>query len=99
MWAMSSLVAHIRSKGSGMFTFGGDADDNPRLSLAAGRGGHVLHGEYDINNYGGVVHDISYDTSPQDWSTFKGIRFWFYGQNTAPLPPGSGPRFFFEIKD
>jgi len=84
---------------AGIFTFGGDADDNPRLSLAAGRGGHVLHGEYDINNYGGVVHDISYDTSPQDWSTFKGIRFWFYGQNTAPLPPGSGPRFFFEIKD
>jgi beta-glucosidase len=87
---------------AGIFTFGGDADDNPTLSLrpmarpGAAADNKVLHGEYNISAYGGVVHNLA-DT--QDWSTFKGFRFWWYGQNTAPLPPGSGPRVFLEIKD
>ncbi len=36
---------------------------------------------------------------PQNWAAHQGIRFWWYGQNTAPLPPGSGKRINFEIKD
>ena len=91
---------------AGIFTFGGDADDNPTLSLRpdASRPGApadntVLHADYNISAYGGIVHDISFDTEPQDWSTFEGFRFWWYGQNTAPLPPGSGPRIYLEIKD
>lgn len=34
-----------------------------------------------------------------DWTAYKGIRFWWYGQNTAPLPPGSGKRIALELKD
>jgi beta-glucosidase len=91
---------------AGIFTFGGDADDNPTLSLraadsrpGAAPGNRALHGDYDISAYGGVVHDISFNTEPQDWSAFKGFRFWWFGQNTAPLPPGSGRRIFLEVKD
>ncbi|MCG5216168.1 glycoside hydrolase family 3 N-terminal domain-containing protein [Streptosporangium sp. KLBMP 9127] len=81
----------------GLFTFGGDADDHPVLSFAdAGDRGKVLHGSYDISAWGGVVHNLA---EPQDWSGFAGLRFWWYGQNTAPLPPGSGRRVFLEIKD
>ncbi|MDH3754948.1 MAG: glycoside hydrolase family 3 C-terminal domain-containing protein, partial [Acidimicrobiia bacterium] len=35
----------------------------------------------------------------QDWSELEGFRFWFFGTNLAPLPPGSGPRIQLEIKD
>jgi beta-glucosidase len=62
-------------------------------------GEKVLHGTYNISGYGGFSHDITYDVNPADWSAYKGIRFWWYGQNTAPLPPGSGKRIFLEIKD
>jgi beta-glucosidase len=40
-----------------------------------------------------------YDHDPQDWSGYLGFRFWFHGGNTAPLPPGSGPKINVEIKD
>ncbi len=90
----------------GIFTFGGNPTDNPTLSLkpdttrpGAPSGNRVLHGSYDISAYGGVVHDISYDAEPQDWTAFKGFRFWWYGQNPAPLPTGTGPRIYLEIKD
>ncbi len=59
----------------------------------------VLHGTYNISGWGGFSHDVTFDQNPGDWSAHKGIRFWWYGQNTAPLPPGSGKRIFFEIKD
>ncbi|MFE4826854.1 glycoside hydrolase family 3 N-terminal domain-containing protein [Streptomyces sp. NPDC056672] len=87
----------------GIFTWGGDADDPPRLSLAdradAPEGAKVLEGTYDINGYGGFSHDFAFDEPSHDWSAHRGIRFWWYGQNTAPLPPGSGKRINFEIKD
>ena len=59
----------------------------------------MLHGTYNISGWGGFSHDMTFDQNPGDWSAHKGIRFWWYGQNTAPLPPGSGKRIFFEIKD
>ncbi|MGW6746600.1 glycoside hydrolase family 3 protein, partial [Streptomyces sp. NPDC055025] len=87
----------------GIFTWGGDADDPPRLSLAARadapEGAKVLEGTYDINGYGGFSHDFAFDEPSHDWSAHRGVRFWWYGQNTAPLPPGSGKRINFEIKD
>ncbi|WP_405984659.1 glycoside hydrolase family 3 protein [Streptomyces sp. NBC_00872] len=87
----------------GIFTWGGDADDPPQLSLAeradAPEGAKVLEGAYDINGYGGFSHDFAFDEPSHDWSAHRGIRFWWYGQNTAPLPPGSGKRINFEIKD
>ncbi|MEU4026847.1 glycoside hydrolase family 3 protein [Streptomyces anulatus] len=86
-----------------LFTWGGDADDHPQLKLAeradAPEGGHVLEGSYDISAYGGFSHEFAVDTPPQNWTAHQGIRFWWYGQNTAPLPPGSGKKINFEIKD
>lgn len=88
---------------AGIFPWGGDADDPPTLSLKerddAPEGAKVLEGTYDISAWGGFTHDITYDKDPENWSAHKGLRFWWYGQNTAPLPPGSGKRIHFEIKD
>ncbi|MFF0194135.1 glycoside hydrolase family 3 N-terminal domain-containing protein [Streptomyces anulatus] len=86
-----------------LFTWGGDADDHPRLKLAerpdAPEGGHVLEGSYDISAYGGFSHEFAVATPPRNWTAHQGIRFWWYGQNTAPLPPGSGKKISFEVKD
>ncbi|WP_225801231.1 glycoside hydrolase family 3 N-terminal domain-containing protein [Streptomyces sp. NK15101] len=87
----------------GLFTWGSDTDDHPALTLAeradAPEGAKVLEGRYDISGWGGFTHDFAFDRPAQDWTAHKGIRFWWYGQNTAPLPPGSGKRINFEIKD
>ncbi|MGD9482022.1 glycoside hydrolase family 3 N-terminal domain-containing protein [Streptomyces sp. TRM70308] len=90
----------------GLFTWGGDADDHPALDLAARadapEGDSVLEGRYDISGYGGFSHNFAEAEPPHDWSAHRGLRLWWYGQNTqntAPLPPGSGPRVQVEIKD
>ncbi|MFF5970137.1 glycoside hydrolase family 3 N-terminal domain-containing protein [Streptomyces sp. NPDC012769] len=87
----------------GLFTWGSDADDHPRLELVeradAPEGEKVLEGRFDISGWGGFTHDFAFDRPAQDWTAHRGIRFWWYGQNTAPLPPGSGRRINFEIKD
>ncbi|UQX03703.1 glycoside hydrolase family 3 N-terminal domain-containing protein [Streptomyces sp. RerS4] len=87
----------------GIFPWGSDADDRPRLELReradAPEGAKVLHGTYDISGWGGFSHDFAFDRPAHDWSARGGIRFWWYGQNTAPQPPGSGPRVHFELKD
>ncbi|MGW6565817.1 glycoside hydrolase family 3 N-terminal domain-containing protein [Streptomyces sp. NPDC054975] len=87
----------------GIFTWGSDADDPPKLRIAeradAPEGVKVLEGDYNISGWGGFSHDFAFDKPAQDWTAYKGIRFWWYGQNTAPLPPGSGKRLNFEIKD
>ncbi|WP_299533727.1 glycoside hydrolase family 3 N-terminal domain-containing protein [uncultured Streptomyces sp.] len=86
-----------------LFTWGGDGDDHPQLTLAAREdapeGDKVLQGTYDISSWGGLSHEFAVDQPPHDWTAHRGIRFWWYGQNTAPLPPGSGRRIAFEIKD
>ncbi|MBM7786323.1 glycoside hydrolase family 3 N-terminal domain-containing protein [Tenggerimyces flavus] len=90
----------------GIFTFGADGNDHPTLTVESrAREGvpdnHALRVDYhaDAGGWGGVVHNLTYDTNPQDWSGFAGIRFWWYGHNAAPQPPGSGPTIWFEIKD
>ncbi|MFC9730113.1 glycoside hydrolase family 3 N-terminal domain-containing protein [Streptomyces roseolus] len=87
----------------GIFTWGSDTDDHPALTLAeradAPEGGKVLEGRYDISGWGGFTHDFAFDRPAHDWTAHRGIRFWWYGQNTAPLPPGSGKRIDFELKD
>lgn len=80
----------------GIFTWGGDSDDPPKLELAARddapEGDKVLSGTYDISGYGGFTHDFAANEPGHDWSTHKGIRFWWDGKN-------SGKRVNFEIKD
>ncbi|MEU4079054.1 glycosyl hydrolase [Streptomyces venezuelae] len=87
----------------GLFTWGNATESHPKLELRARadapEGGSVLEGRYDISGWGGFTHDFAFDRPAQDWTAYKGIRFWWYGQNTAPLPPGSGKRISFEIKD
>ncbi|MEE1927072.1 glycoside hydrolase family 3 N-terminal domain-containing protein [Streptomyces sp. TRM 70351] len=86
-----------------LFTWGGDTDDHPALELEAREdapeGESVLAGTYDISGWGGFSHEFATDEPAHDWSAHEGVRFWWYGQNTAPLPPGSGKRVHFEIKD
>ncbi|MET7758959.1 glycoside hydrolase family 3 N-terminal domain-containing protein [Streptomyces sp. NPDC005389] len=87
----------------GLFTWGNATESHPRLELReradAPEGGKVLEGRYDISGWGGFTHDFAFDEPAHDWTAYKGIRFWWYGQNTAPLPPGSGKRIALEIKD
>ncbi|MEU8522926.1 glycoside hydrolase family 3 N-terminal domain-containing protein [Streptomyces sp. NPDC048577] len=87
----------------GIFTWGSDADDPPQLRIVerpdAPEGGRVLEGTYDISGWGGFSHDFAFDAPPRNWTASKGIRFWWFGRNTAPLPPGSGKRIHFELKD
>ncbi|MFE6070720.1 glycoside hydrolase family 3 N-terminal domain-containing protein [Streptomyces sp. NPDC056525] len=87
----------------GLFTWGNATESHPRLELReradAPEGDKVLEGRYDISGWGGFTHDFAFDRPAHDWTAYKGIRFWWYGQNTAPLPPGSGKRIALEIKD
>ena len=87
----------------GIFTWGSDADDHPTLKIVpredAPEGDNVMEGAYNVSGWGGFTHDFAFDQPAHNWTAHKGIRFWWYGQNTAPLPPGSGKRINFEIKD
>ncbi|MEU6843500.1 glycoside hydrolase family 3 N-terminal domain-containing protein [Streptomyces sp. NPDC046716] len=80
----------------GIFTWGGDSDDPPKLELKeradAPEGAKVLEGSYDISGYGGFSHDFAADQPAHDWSAHRGIRFWWYGDD-------SGRKLTFEIKD
>ncbi|MCB8905649.1 MULTISPECIES: glycoside hydrolase family 3 N-terminal domain-containing protein [unclassified Streptomyces] len=87
----------------GLFTWGNATESHPKLELReradAPEGGKVLEGRYDISGWGGFTHDFAFDRPAHDWTAYRGIRFWWYGQNTAPLPPGSGRRIALELKD
>ncbi|MES4892568.1 glycoside hydrolase family 3 N-terminal domain-containing protein [Streptomyces sp. NPDC096012] len=80
----------------GIFTWGGDTDDPPALSLTARtdapEGAKVLTGTYDISGYGGFTHDFAAGEPAHDWSGHQGIRFWWDGRN-------NGRKIAFEIKD
>ncbi|MDQ1714122.1 MAG: beta-glucosidase, partial [Frankiaceae bacterium] len=90
---------------TGVFAWGGNATSTPALSIVQlDRPGvvnnHALQGTWaDNNSYGGISYDLA-TSAPQDWSSFAGIEFWFYGHNPTPNPvPGSGQSYEFEVKD
>ena len=90
---------------TGVFAWGGDPNSTPALSIAQlDRPGvtnnHVLRGTWTADtSYGGFSYDFGTNV-PQDWSSFGGIEFWFYGHNPSnDAVPGSGPQYEFEIKD
>ncbi|WP_420036356.1 glycoside hydrolase family 3 protein [Streptomyces sp. cg28] len=89
-------VPFANQPAEGIFTWGGDSDDPPKLELKertdAPEGAKVLEGSYDISGYGGFSHDFAADQPAHDWSAHRGIRFWWYGD-------GSGRKLTFEIKD
>ncbi|WP_327326282.1 glycoside hydrolase family 3 C-terminal domain-containing protein [Streptomyces sp. NBC_01210] len=101
--AFEGEVPFANPPAEGIFTWGSDADDQPKLEFKeradAPEGAKVLEGTYDISGWGGLTHDFAFDKPARDWTAHKGIRFWWFGQNTAPLPPGSGKRINFELKD
>ncbi|MET9828329.1 glycoside hydrolase family 3 N-terminal domain-containing protein [Streptomyces sp. NPDC006385] len=80
----------------GIFTWGGDNDDPPALTLTARddapEGEKVLSGTYDISGYGGFTHDFASAEPAHDWSAHKGIRFWWDGRD-------NGKKIIFELKD
>lgn len=50
----------------------------------------VLKVTLDVQDYGGIGR--TFEPTPEDWSSYEGIGFWFYGSNT-------GERFQVEIYD
>ncbi|HZU57697.1 MAG TPA: carbohydrate binding domain-containing protein [Actinocrinis sp.] len=89
---------------TGAFSWGGDTGSTPTLSIAQlDRPGvtnnHALRGTWvSDTSYGGFSYDLATNT-PQDWSPYAGIEFWFYGHNPSnDAVPGSGPKYEFEVK-
>lgn len=59
----------------------------------------VLTGTYDIpaGSYGGFSDNLA---DSQDWSSFRGIRFWWYAsQASNPASPTAGADIVVEVKD
>ncbi|MBF4579378.1 glycoside hydrolase family 3 N-terminal domain-containing protein [Frigoribacterium sp. VKM Ac-2530] len=90
----------------GFFTWGSPAPLEPTISrevTTQERGGvadnHVLSGTYSIpeGGYGGLSHDLA---DAQDWSSYQGLRFWWYAsQANNPASPTAGADLKVEIKD
>ena len=62
-------------------------------------GNKVLSGDYLIpgSGYGGFSYNLE---ASQDWSSFRGIRFWWYAsQASNPASPTAGDDIKVEIKD
>ncbi len=72
------------------------ADSDPLARPGQSGDTHLLQFDANINGWGGLTHAFEneeLDTwTPQDWSSYKGISFWLYGQNT-------GNDLLFEIQD
>lgn len=67
------------------------ASPDSAISLSGQSGDNdVLEISIGIDQYGGIGR--SFEPTPQDWSEFEGLGFWFYGS-------GSGERFQIELHD
>jgi beta-glucanase (GH16 family) len=66
--------------------------DTPTLPVpGSAAGNHVMQTDTNVVNggYAGFVHLFENDTAdtwtPQNWSTFSGLSFWLYGNNTGSV--------------
>ncbi|WP_179951032.1 glycoside hydrolase family 3 N-terminal domain-containing protein [Xylanimonas oleitrophica] len=91
----------------GVFAWGADEASKPTLAIteddrdgtAPNEGNHVLSGEYQVESgkWGGFSHNLA---TPQDWSGYGGIRFWWYAsQDSRPASPTAGADIRVELKD
>ena len=90
----------------GVFTWGADEASKPTMAITADdrdgtapAGNHVLGGDYQIaaGKWGGFSHDLA---SPQNWSSYGGIRFWWYAsEDSRPASPTAGADIKVELKD
>lgn len=90
----------------GFFTWGSPAPLEPTISrdvTVQERDGrtdnHVLSGTSSIpaGGYGGLSHNLA---DSQDWSSYQGLRFWWYAsQANNPASPTAGADIKVEIKD
>ncbi|MBX9244973.1 glycoside hydrolase family 3 C-terminal domain-containing protein [Actinotalea ferrariae] len=88
----------------GIFTWGSDGAQvsvgvEEQQREGGPEGNHVLAGEYLIpgGGWGGFSHNLA---APQDWSSYRGIRFlWYASQETRPASPTAGADIKVELKD
>jgi len=71
--------------------------DGDPLALPGQAGdNYLLQFDANVNGWGGVTHAFENEDvdawTPQDWSSYEGICFWLYGQNT-------GASLLFEVQD
>jgi uncharacterized repeat protein (TIGR01451 family) len=71
--------------------------DSDPLALPGQSGNNTLYKvDLNVNGWGGTTHAFENETvdtwTPQDWTSFEGITFWLYGNNT-------GNTLLFEIQD
>jgi beta-glucanase (GH16 family) len=72
------------------------ADDDPLALPGQSGDNHLLQFEAKVNGWGGLTHAFENEEVDtwvtQDWSSYEGIAFWLYGQNT-------GNDLLFEVQD
>ncbi len=72
------------------------ADDAPLARPCQTGDTHLLQFDANVNGWGGVTHAFENEDVDtwvtQDWSSYEGISFWLYGQNT-------GNELLFEVQD
>ena len=75
-------------------TLVGDSDPLARPGQSGDT--HLLKFDANVNGWGGLTHAFENEDVdtwvPQDWSSYEGIAFWLYGQNT-------GNDLLFEVQD
>jgi beta-glucanase (GH16 family) len=63
------------------------ADDAPLARPCQTGDTHLLQFDANVNGWGGLTHAFENEDVDtwvtQDWSTYEGISFWLYGQNTG----------------
>ncbi len=72
------------------------ADTDPLALPGQSGDNHLLQLDANVNNFGGLTHAFENEDLDtwvtQDWSSYEGIAFWLYGQNT-------GNDLYFEVQD